>query len=69
MYIVYILYRRYQGENTLIKKNLIVNYTVSPRSSDPFYVVSYYIKWVTTSWTHSYIDQTEIISSYISIET
>ena len=23
-----------------------------PRSSDPFYVVSYYIKWVTTSWTH-----------------
>ena len=25
--------------------------TVSPRSSDPFYIVSYYIKWVTTSWT------------------
>ena len=24
-----------------------------PRSSDPFYIVSYYIKWVTTSWTHS----------------
>ena len=24
-----------------------------PGSSDPFYVVSYYIKWVTTSWTHS----------------
>ena len=22
-------------------------------SSDPFYIVSYYIKWVTTSWTHS----------------
>ena len=28
-------------------------FTVCPRSSDPFYVVSYYIKWVTTSWTHS----------------
>ena len=25
--------------------------TVCPRSSDPFYIVSYYIKWVTTSWT------------------
>ena len=24
-------------------------YTVCPRSSDPFYVVTYYIKWVTTS--------------------
>ena len=27
--------------------------TVCPRSSDQFYVVTYYIKWVTTSWTHS----------------
>ena len=27
--------------------------TVCPGSSDPFYVVTYYIKWVTTSWTHS----------------
>ena len=23
------------------------------RSSDQFYIVSYYIKWVTTSWTYS----------------
>ena len=22
-----------------------------PRSSDPFYVVTYYKKWITTSWT------------------
>ena len=29
--------------------------TVCPRSSYPFYMVSYYIKWVTTSWTHSTI--------------
>ena len=28
-------------------------YTICPRSSDPFYIVSYYIKWVTTSWTYS----------------
>ena len=27
--------------------------TVSPRSGDPLYIVSYYIKWVTTSWTYS----------------
>ena len=27
--------------------------TVCPKSSDPFYKVSYFIKWVTTSWTHS----------------
>ena len=25
--------------------------TVCPRRSDPFYVVAYNIKWVTTSWT------------------
>ena len=28
-------------------------YTVCPGSSDPFYIVSWYIKWVTTAWTHS----------------
>ena len=27
--------------------------TVCPRSSDPFQIVTYYIKWVTTSWTDS----------------
>ena len=26
-------------------------YTVCPKSSDPFYIVTYYIKWVTSSWT------------------
>ena len=31
----------------------ILTNTVCPRSSDPFYIVSYYIKWVTTSWTYS----------------
>ena len=33
----------------------ILNYvlhTVCPGSSDPFYIVSYYIKWVTTSLAH-----------------
>ena len=32
-------------------------YTVCPRSRDPFYIVIYYIKWFTTSWTHSKWDQ------------
>ena len=27
-----------------------------PRSSDPFYIVTYYIDWVTTSWTDSIIN-------------
>ena len=27
-----------------------------PGSSDPYYVVSYYIKWVTTSWTYSMLE-------------
>ena len=26
--------------------------TVCPGSSDPFYIVTYYIKWVTTSWIY-----------------
>ena len=29
------------------------NLTVCPRSSDPFYILIYYITWVTISWTHS----------------
>ena len=30
---------------------LLLRYTVCPRSSDLFYIVTYYIKLVTTSWT------------------
>ena len=32
-------------------KNISMH-TVCPRSRDSFYLVNYYIKWVTTSWTH-----------------
>ena len=35
--------------------NIVFIITVCPRSSFPFYRVSYYIKWVTTFWTHSRI--------------
>ena len=27
-------------------------HTICPRSSDPFYIVTYDIKWVTISWTN-----------------
>ena len=30
--------------------------TICPRSSHPFYIVTYYIKWVTISWTFSVED-------------
>ena len=36
-----------------LNREPIYKYTVCPRSSDPFYVVSYYIKQVITSWTYS----------------
>ena len=29
--------------------------TAYPGSSDPFYIVSYYIKWITTSFSHSHL--------------
>ena len=35
------------------KKSRPFLYTVWPRSSDPFYIVNYYIKWITTPWTDS----------------
>ena len=31
---------------------ILMPFTVCPGSSDPFYIASYYIKWVTTSWTY-----------------
>ena len=31
-------------------ENLIMH-TICPRSIDPFYIVTNYIKWVKTSWT------------------
>ena len=29
--------------------------TICPISNDPFYLVTYYIKWVTTSWTEGIV--------------
>ena len=36
-------------------KIFLYHITMCPRSSDPFYVVTYSIKWVTTTWTYSTI--------------
>ena len=32
-------------------------YTICPRSSYPIYIVRYYIKWVTTSWTYNILSK------------
>ena len=42
-----------ESMSRLVKGNMFFRYTVCPGSSDPFYIVSYYIQWVTTAWTHS----------------
>ena len=47
-----------------IKKPPYVIVTASPRSSDPFYIVTYYIKWVTTSWTYSKYIDTNLFSNF-----
>ena len=39
-----------------IVQKVVTSYTVCPGSSDPFYIVSYIIKWVTTSWTFGIVD-------------
>ena len=42
----------YSTGDIFITIHIINLYTVCPGSSDPFYIVTYYINWVTTSWTH-----------------
>ena len=41
--------------------------TVCPRSSGPFYVVTYYIKWVTNSWIYCIIFLNFMGNGYYSI--
>ena len=45
------------------------NITVCPVISDPFYIVSYYVKWVTTSWTYGRTEFFKITEVSISNET
>ena len=46
--ITIIIYQNYDAFYTEL-----YNVTVCPGSSYPFYVVTYYTEWVTTSWTYS----------------
>ena len=43
--------------------------TACPRSSDPFYKVSYCMKWVTTSWTYSTLKIEMIINNELFSKT
>ena len=46
----------------------MIRNTVCPRSSDPFAIVTYSIKYVTTSWTDGIIfDELLKITSYVSL--
>ena len=37
----------------MVQKKERDTHTLCPRRSNPFYIVCYYLKWVTTSWTDS----------------
>ena len=44
----------YSGPHTVKPTSLCdILRTICPRSSDPYYILSYYIRWVNTSWTYS----------------
>ena len=47
-----------QGPHQALLPGHIV-YTICQGSSDPYYIITIYMKWVTTSWTYSMqIDKT-----------
>ena len=41
------------NNSTMLAQKESYGHTVCPRSSDSFYMVTCYIKWVTISWTYS----------------
>ena len=52
-YLFISLVRHSHGKrNKTLKVNVEPLCTVCPRSSDPIYIVSYYIKWENTTWTY-----------------
>ena len=54
----FILPKRHWQRIYIVNSKNTVNYIsiVCPGSSDPFYIVTYYIKWGNTSWTHILYD-------------
>ena len=59
LYYVHIYYLKIEDKHfcTMVEtvSQLTQRYCMSKNYSDPFYIVSYYKKWVTASWTHSTI--------------
>ena len=49
----------------ITSSSFYLSYPICPRSSGPFYIVNYYIKWVTTSWTNSRISHWIITTNFI----
>ena len=57
-------------QQSFVRYESDVPYTVCPRSSYPLYSVSYFIKWVTTSWTYwvpQKLSQIYTVIAYICI--
>ena len=50
-----IQYLTYRIEWTMHKSGSVEPNTICPRSSDSFFIVTYYMRWVTAAWTHSMI--------------
>ena len=50
-----------------VQAALIQVFTVCPRSSDPFYIVTDYVNWVTTSWTDGIVVVKIFVASISSI--
>ena len=53
-----------KSKNVKVEEN--AEFTLCPRSLDPFYSVSYFIKRVKTSWTYSTV-HSELYNIYIYI--
>ena len=43
---------KFNKKRCMVKYGQISEATICPRSSDPFYMISYYMKWGKTSWTY-----------------
>ena len=59
-------------DQTLFFSGLKIMHTVCPRNSDPFYIITYYINWVTTSWTDGIfisLDKIEKHDLFLQYET
>ena len=52
-------------EHNRVTKFMVSADNICPRSSYPFYIVTYYIKWVIASWTDSKTCMTTQFALYL----